>query len=61
MPKPLYIICAKCGSNKVTFKLDTPVKPEGEDWQRGVSISCFDCGELTSPEEYNEWVKEKGD
>jgi uncharacterized Zn finger protein len=56
MVKSLYIICAKCGSDEIRFNLDKPVKPEGEDWDRGVSIRCQDCGELTSPEEYNDWM-----
>ena len=57
MPKPLYIICAKCGSDTVSFLITTPSKLERDNCGCGVYITCNDCGKLTGVEEYNEWVK----
>ena len=53
--KRVYIICAKCGSDRMIFEIDDP-----NDEACGVYITCLDCGELTSVEAWNE-SKENGE
>ena len=50
--KSFYLICAKCGSDDVTFELD-PV--ESTDVRLSdVYTSCADCGTLTGLDEHND-------
>ena len=58
MALKVHIICAKCGSDDVKFKIDIPEsKEEREECGCGVYISCCNCAELTSVEEWNEFNK----
>ena len=51
-----YIICQKCGSDEMYFKIDeNPIQWEGEPYNCGVDLCCTNCGELTSIEEWNEY------
>lgn len=49
MAKKVHIICAKCGSDEMTFRIS-----ERTDHDCGVSLSCKCCGELTAVEEWAE-------
>lgn len=52
MCKKVHIICAKCGSAEVNFKLNVPCP---DNPQNLVSISCSACGELTGVVEWSEF------
>ncbi|MDK9790650.1 hypothetical protein [Vibrio sp. D431a] len=53
MGKKAHLICAKCGDDEyIKFKY---IAPSTEDCGTGVFISCGNCGELTSVEEWNEF------
>lgn len=53
MASKVHIICAKCGSDDIHFRIEKPTYPE--DGEIGVSIICEDCGELTGVDEWNEF------
>lgn len=53
MPIPVHLICGKCGSLDIMFRID---KPDEESC--GVVIVCKNCSELTSVECINEWKEE---
>ncbi len=52
--RSIYLICAKCGSNRINFESNI------EDFEDNILnttyICCKDCGTITSLAEYNEWV-----
>ena len=52
--KSIHLICAKCGSDEVVFKI---TKPTEEDC--GVYTKCLNCGELDSVEHHNERQEER--
>ena len=53
-----HIICGKCGSTEVHFRIQEPCTlPEMEDC--GVALICSNCGELTGIEELNEQLAEE--
>jgi ribosomal protein L37E len=52
--KSVHIICAKCGSTDMKFKIERKL---GE--YCGVDLICNDCGERTSVEEINERLEEE--
>lgn len=54
--KSVYIICAKCGSDDVKFKIH---EPNDHNIRAGVYLFCTECGELTSVEEINEQLEHK--
>ncbi len=56
MAKKVHIICAKCGSDDIAFKIEPPNE---NDENCGVYITCQDCGELTGVEEWNEFNAKK--
>ena len=55
--KPVHIICGKCGSDEVKFKIGTPMYMEGEGWDNNVYLVCPNWSGLTSPEEIHQWVE----
>lgn len=48
MAKKVHIICAKCGNEDMGFILDDPFD------NSGVYLSCGNCREMTSIEEWSE-------
>ncbi len=50
MAQKAYIICQKCGSDEMEFLIDPP-----EQESCGVYLTCHNCAELTSVEEWNEF------
>ena len=50
MAQKAYIICQKCGSDEMEFIIDPP-----DQESCGVYLSCHNCAELTSVEEWNEF------
>lgn len=50
MVQKAYIICQKCGSDEMEFIIDPP-----DQESCGVYLSCHNCSELTSVEEWNEF------
>jgi hypothetical protein len=50
MPKPVYIICSKCGSDRMSFKRNE---------ECGVYLCCDDCATITFADEYNDWIYEQ--
>ncbi|ENM5223827.1 hypothetical protein AB7124_004969 [Pseudomonas aeruginosa] len=48
----LYIICAKCGSNRINIRIPREVCPDNP--QAVAHFICEDCGELTG---VNEWAE----
>lgn len=53
MALKVYMICAKCGSDEMHFKIEKPEYPE--DGEIGVCIICENCAELTGVDEWNEF------
>lgn len=50
MAQKVYIICQKCGSDEMEFLIDPP-----DQESCGVYLTCYNCSELTSVEEWNEF------
>jgi len=55
--KSIYLICAKCGSDHMRFRIEHLNLVDDESC--GVDIICEECGELTSVEAHNEQQKTK--
>lgn len=55
MGKKVHIICATCGSDDVSFKASVLTNTDYDDRDRGISIHCANCGELTGLNEWNEF------
>ena len=58
MPIPVHVICGKCGSLDVRFRINE--RPPVEDnCGCGVYIVCANCSELTGIETINDWKEEQ--
>lgn len=58
MPIPVHLICGKCGSLDIEFRIGEPCTDEDAE-DCGVNTHCKKCATLTSVESINEWKEDQ--